>query len=235
MARFDRETGTLVLRVVYDGPARAGKTTNLRALASSLPVARCSAVHTPAETARGSTLRYDLLEIDVGHIHSARGEHATRCELFSVPGQLSLAAHRVALLTGADAAVLVLDAAPASQRRNRVAVRALEALRESGLLDEIPLVLQANKQDVPGAIAAEALAAELDLPARRAFGAVAASGEGVRETFFAALSLARDAARPRLEAASIPAEERVDPDLAAEAVELRVAEVVERIMADLER
>lgn len=234
MARFDRETGALVLRIVYDGPSRAGKTTNLRTLASLLPVSRRSEVRTPSATPGGSTLRYDLLEVDVGLVESSRGEHPARCEVLSVPGQLSLAAHRVALLASADAAVLVLDATPVATRRNRTSLSALRAFRAAGLLAEVPLVLQANKQDVAGARSAAALARALELPASRSVDAVAVAGEGVRETFFAALGLARDAARPLLDAGLVPVGDGGDPDRDADALEARTGEAVERVVAALD-
>ncbi|UJR85378.1 hypothetical protein [Sandaracinus amylolyticus] len=234
MARFDRETGQLVLRVVYDGPSRAGKTTNVRSLASLLPVSRRSMVRTPAETPGGSTLRYDLLEVDVGRVDSARGEHLARCEVFSVPGQLSLASQRVALLAAADVAVLVLDATPGARRRNRVSLEALRAFRASGLLEDVPLVLQANKQDVAGALSGAALATELDIPARRVIDAIAVRGEGVRETFFAALEIARDAARPSLEADAVPIDEGSDPERTAGELEARLGGAVDRVLRALE-
>lgn len=53
MALIDSEAGEIVIRVVYDGPPEAGKTTSLRALAGSL----AQPTYTPAEDAGGRARR----------------------------------------------------------------------------------------------------------------------------------------------------------------------------------
>lgn len=64
---------------------------------------------------------------------------------------------------------------------------------------DVPIVFQANKQDLPGALSPAEVAARLGLGERRPLvGASALEGEGVRHTLLRVLDLARDRLRGRL-------------------------------------
>ena len=58
MATLDRVSDTVVVRIVYDGPPTAGKTTSLRALAERLGQGQ---VFTPEESG-GRTVYFDWME-----------------------------------------------------------------------------------------------------------------------------------------------------------------------------
>src|SRR5687767_2395674 len=100
MAVIDSTQDALVVRIVYDGPPMAGKTTSLRTLAAKLG----SPLQTPAEI-DGRTLYFDWLDYTGGLFEGRR----IRCQIVSVPGQASLASRRRALLETADAVVFVSD------------------------------------------------------------------------------------------------------------------------------
>ena len=57
MAVLDVDRNAVVIRIVYDGPPHAGKTTSLRALAGSLG----QTLYSPAEQA-GRTLFFDWMD-----------------------------------------------------------------------------------------------------------------------------------------------------------------------------
>ena len=71
MAVLDVDRNAVVIRIVYDGPPHAGKTTSLRALGRSLG----RSVEAPSEVA-GRTVYFDWMEYTGGLFEGSR---ATRC------------------------------------------------------------------------------------------------------------------------------------------------------------
>lgn len=145
MAVFDPVRGRICLRVVYDGPAGAGKTTNLHRLATAF--ARPGDVAAPFAL-RERTVYFDWMELAAGAVD----EYPISCQVLSVPGQSALVARRRAILARADGIVVVCDGASAPP------------LDRYG---DLPIVLQANKRDrarrfqgTPGIPVVEAIAAE---------------------------------------------------------------------------
>src|SRR4028118_139966 len=100
MPSFDLARGCIVMKIVYDGPALAGKTTNLQKLCSMFPIERRSELFTPGAL-KGRTMFFDWLEIDGGK----KGRHAYRFQLLTVPGQTQRSYRRRPLLQMADAVV----------------------------------------------------------------------------------------------------------------------------------
>ena len=79
MARLDLDRDCVVVRIVYDGTARSGKTTTLRSLGVSLG----REVETPAET-EGRTLYFDWLDYTGGRFDQrmALGIAANLCAAY---------------------------------------------------------------------------------------------------------------------------------------------------------
>jgi signal recognition particle receptor subunit beta len=186
VARIDPERTQIVIRLVYDGPAKAGKTTSLRRLAQSLGVEMFSA---PEE--EGRTLYFDWLDY-VGGLYEGM---PIRCQVVSAPGQQVLESRRRLLLESADAVIFVADSRPERTADNQ---RAYATLLEIAGDEPVPIgiVIQANKRDLPDALSLDEL--------RDTFGgglslamteAVAERGEGVRETFVLGIRLALDRVR----------------------------------------
>ena len=67
MAIFDPVLQRIAVRVVYDGVAFAGKTTNLKQLCTLFAAQRSNELHTPAEL-RGRTLFFDWMQIMAGAV-----------------------------------------------------------------------------------------------------------------------------------------------------------------------
>ena len=67
MVAFDVEQQRMCVRVVYDGVASAGKTTNLRQLAELFATQRTCELFSPAEM-DGRTLYFDWLQIAAGMV-----------------------------------------------------------------------------------------------------------------------------------------------------------------------
>jgi mutual gliding-motility protein MglA len=185
MPIFDPILRTLVARVVYDGPAFSGKTTNVQRICEALPVERRTEVYTPGSL-KGRTMFFDWLEIDVGKV----GNIPFRCQILAVPGQRARSYRRRPLIRSADAVVFVGDSRLDQIEETRRCFALMRRyLRERG--EAVPIVVQANKQDADGALPPEDLAQALRLgPSPSPLPAVASRGEGVRETFNAAVRAA---------------------------------------------
>ncbi len=169
----------ILCKLVYYGPARSGKTTNLQWVHRSLPEGvRSDMVSLATENDR--TLFFDFLPLDLGEVSGFR----TRFQLYTVPGQVYYNATRRLVLRGADGVVFVADSETARRRDNLESLRNLqENLLENDFdIRTLPLVLQYNKQDLAGARPAEEMDDELNFRDVPAHGASAIQGEGVIET-----------------------------------------------------
>ena len=180
MVFFNYATMQMAAKIVYYGPGLCGKTTNLHHIyTKTAPQSRGEMVSLETETDR--TLFFDLLPIDVGVI----GGFKTRLQLYTVPGQVFYNTTRKLVLKGVDGIVFVADSQRAMLEANAESFRNLrENLAEIGLnLDEIPLVMQLNKRDLPSAATVDEMLNVLD-PERKFehAEAVAYIGTGVFET-----------------------------------------------------
>ncbi|MDC0716864.1 hypothetical protein [Nannocystis bainbridge] len=97
MAVYEPDRGRIVLRVVYDGPGRAGKTTNVEQLAGIFGDRPGNEllVH-PAAT--GRTIFFDWFSFDGGMIDG----HPLQVQVVTVPGHKSLEPRRAHILHTAE-------------------------------------------------------------------------------------------------------------------------------------
>ena len=190
MARYERDAQRIIIQIVYDGPALAGKTTNLAQLCKCFSTQRRSELFT-AQTAMGRTLFLDWLEIQGGLV---AGQQLV-CRLIAVPGQAVLARRRWFLLQQADALVFVLDGtADGVDRALPMFERAKSFLEEH----QLPLIIQANKQDLSDAISPEAIAQLLGVAPTLVVPARSDSGQGVKETALWIIRAAADQLKQRI-------------------------------------
>lgn len=180
MVFFNYATMQMAAKIVYYGPGLCGKTTNLRFIyEKTSPQSRGEMVSLETETDR--TLFFDLLPLDVGVI----GGFKTRLQLYTVPGQVFYNTTRKLVLKGVDGIVFVADSQRAMVDANRESFRNLrENLGEIGLeLDDIPLIIQLNKRDLPNIAERDTIIAAIDGDQKyEAIEASAMTGDGVFET-----------------------------------------------------
>ena len=180
MVFFNYATMQMAAKIVYYGPGLCGKTTNLHHIyTKTSPQSRGEMVSLETETDR--TLFFDLLPIDVGVI----GGFKTRLQLYTVPGQVFYNTTRKLVLKGVDGIVFVADSQKAAIDGDVESLHNLrDNLAEIGLnLDDIPLVLQFNKRDLPNIASVDEMKAALDPDSRfEHVEAVASGGVGVFET-----------------------------------------------------
>lgn len=180
MVFFNYATMQMAAKIVYYGPGLCGKTTNLHHIyAKTSPQSRGEMVSLETETDR--TLFFDLLPIDVGVI----GGFKTRLQLYTIPGQVFYNTTRKLVLKGVDGIVFVADSQRAMLDANLESFKNLrENLSEIGLsVDDIPLILQLNKRDLPSSAPVEDVLDAIDHERKYDWvEAVASRGDGVFET-----------------------------------------------------
>jgi mutual gliding-motility protein MglA len=180
MVLFNHATREMTAKIVYYGAGLCGKTTNLMVIFDKLDEqSRGKMLSLATKTDR--TLFFDLLPVDIGKI----GAFNLKIQLYTVPGQVFYNETRKLVLKGADAVVFVVDSQPSMLESNRESFKnLLENLEENSIdPNEIPIVIQYNKRDLPGVTPVEELESQLGLDGYPAFEAAALQGEGVIETF----------------------------------------------------
>jgi len=166
-------------KIVYYGPGRSGKTTNLEQIHATSPK-KCVGEMVSIATETDRTLFFDFLPLDIGKVAGMQ----VRFQLYTVPGQVYYNATRKLVLQGVDGVVFVADSQRAMFEENVESLQNLfDNLRENGYdPDTIPLVMQWNKQDLPDLTPIEELEAKLNPKGLPSNGAVAIHGKGVFES-----------------------------------------------------
>ena len=133
-------------------------------------------------TAADRTLFFDFLSVET----SAMPGYRTLFQLYTVPGQVTYNATMQMVLKQADGIVFVADSQMDRQRDNLQSWQNLEAnLRLNGSsIDQLPVVLQYNKRDLPNAAPVEYLEFLLNNRTKRyvSFEADARQGRNVLAT-----------------------------------------------------
>lgn len=132
-------------KIVYYGPGRGGKTTNLEVIHKKFSE-RVKTDLVAIKTQGDRTLFFDFLPFDMGKIKN----YDIKIQLYTVPGQVMYNATRQLVLRGVDGVVFVADSLESRRKKN---LRSLVNLQENLKIHKksifkIPLVLQYNKRDL---------------------------------------------------------------------------------------
>ncbi|MDD2556731.1 MAG: GTPase domain-containing protein [Desulfuromonadaceae bacterium] len=166
-------------KIVYYGPGLCGKTTNLQYVyQKTAPESKGKMISLATESER--TLFFDFLPLALGEVRGFK----TRFHLYTVPGQVFYDASRKLILKGVDGVVFVADS---QEERMDANIESLENLRdnldEHGYdLDNMPFVMQYNKQDLPNISPMDELQKYLNPHKVPEYRACAMTGVGVFET-----------------------------------------------------
>ena len=181
MSLVNFTTREITCKIVYYGPGRSGKTTNLHYIYGRVPDSRRGRMVSLA-TQTDRTLFFDFLPIDLGQISG----FTTRFQLYTVPGQVYYNATRRLVLQGADGVVFVADSQARQLDENLESLQNLQAnLLEHGVdIRTLPLALQYNKQDLPRELILQPVELDdaLNFRGVPSFPADALHGNGVFET-----------------------------------------------------
>jgi signal recognition particle receptor subunit beta len=184
MAIFNARDRVIECKIVYYGPGRCGKTTNLE------HIFKAGKKYTKSDmvsinTKGDRTLFFDFLPIGLGKIRGCD----VKLQLYTVPGQQKYNSTRKLVLKNVDGLVFVADSLEVRREANIQSLKDLQQnLAEQNMdIFKIPLVLQYNKRDLgddgipilPIEVIDRDLNSRLKAPS---FEASAFKGKGVAET-----------------------------------------------------
>jgi mutual gliding-motility protein MglA len=184
MAVINAKEKVVECKIVYYGPGRGGKTTNLEYIHKAGKKYINSDL-VSISTKGDRTLFFDFLPIGVGKV---RG-YDVKVQLYTVPGQAKYNSTRKMVLKNVDGIVFVADSLEVQRKENMLSLKNLqENLKEQDMsIFKIPLIIQFNKRDLgdqglpimPVEVMERDLNAKLKCPT---FEASALKGTGVSDT-----------------------------------------------------
>lgn len=191
MAFVNLKNKEVQAKIVFYGPGRGGKTTNLEFVYSKFRE-RIKSDMVSIKTHGDRTLFFDFLPFDIGKIMG----YDVRIQLYTVPGQPKYNATRRLVLKGVDGLVFVADSQANERKKNLLSLKNLQenlATYKKNIF-KTPLVLQYNKRDMAkeGAQLLSIEQMEKDLNSQLkvpSFPASAVTGENVIPTLKKIISL----------------------------------------------
>ena len=145
MANINFRERVIDCKIVYYGPGRSGKTTNLKYIFRKYrknTLGEMVSINTKGDR----TLFFDFLPLGVGKINGCE----VKIQLFTVPGQPKYSSTRKMVLKGVDGIVFVADSLKIRHKDNLWSLKDLRdnlAAQDKKIM-KMPLVLQYNKQDL---------------------------------------------------------------------------------------
>ena len=145
MAIFNIKKREIECKIVYYGPGRCGKTTNLEYIFKAYKK-QIEGEMVSVNTEGDRTLFFDFLPIGLGKIKGCE----VKIQLYTVPGQVQYSSTRKLVLRGVDGVIFVADSLEVRREKNMISLKDLQQnLNEYGMsLFKIPLVIQHNKRDL---------------------------------------------------------------------------------------
>ena len=184
MAFIDLKRKEIRAKLVYYGPGRGGKTTNVLHIHRTMSKDVCGKMVT-IDTRGDRTLFFDFLPLTIGKIMNM----TIRIQIYTVPGQVLYNDTRKLVLRGVDGIVFVADSLRVQQDPNIESLKNLaeNLVEEKITIQEVPLVLQYNKRDLAESKIPILSLDEMEHDLNRELGvpsfkASALRGEGVYET-----------------------------------------------------
>ncbi len=191
MANINLKAKEIEVKIVYYGPGRCGKTTNLEYIFKTFRK-NVSGEMVSAKTEGDRTLFFDFLPMGLGKIKG----YDVRVQLYTVPGQVKYSSTRKMVLREVDGVVFVADSLEVRREKNMLSLKDLhQNLKEYGLsIFKLPLVLQHNKRDLAEQgiplMSIEQMEKDLNRQLKvPSFPASALKGDGVPQTLTTCLKL----------------------------------------------
>jgi len=191
MASINAKDKVIECKIVYYGPGRGGKTTNLEYIHKAGKKYITSDM-VSINTKGDRTLFFDFLPIGLGKVKG----YDVKVQLYTVPGQTKYNSTRKMVLKNVDGIVFVADSLEIRRKANMLSLKNLQDnLKEQNMsIFKIPLVIQYNKRDLkdqgipimPVEMMEKELNTKLKCPS---FEASALKGFGVADTLKRCLSL----------------------------------------------
>jgi len=145
MAVVNLKSKEIQVKIVYYGPGRGGKTSNLEYIYGKF-AKRINSEMVTVKTHGDRTLFFDFLPFDIGVVNG----YTVKIQLYTVPGQVKYNSTRKLVLRGVDGIVFVADAMTVRREKNILALKNLQenlSVYEKSVF-KIPCVMQYNKMDL---------------------------------------------------------------------------------------
>jgi small GTP-binding protein len=191
MAIINLKKREVECKIVYYGPGRCGKTTNLQYIFQNSRRYMLDEM-VSIKTKGDLTLFFDFVPMGLGKIKGCE----VRVQLYTVPGQVKYASTRKLVLKGADGIVFVADSMKVRHEQNIESIKDMaQNLKDYGIpVLKFPLVMQYNKRDLADAGVPLMSVEEMNNFYNRQlkapfFEASATTGMGVNDTLKACLVL----------------------------------------------
>ena len=191
MAIFRFKKRELECKIVYYGPGRSGKTTNLEHIFKTYKK-QIAGEMVSIDTKGDRTLFFDFLPLGLGKIKGCD----IRVQLYTVPGQVQYSSTRKLVLKDVDGVVFVADSLAVRREKNMISLKDLQQnLKEYGInIGKIPLIIQHNKRDLGARgfpiMSIEQMERDLNRQLKvPSFSASAITGQGVGATIMESLKL----------------------------------------------
>ena len=145
MAFVNPKKKEVQVKIVYYGPGRGGKTTNLEYIYKKFRQ-RIKTEMVTIKTHGDRTLFFDFLPFDIGKVNG----YDIKIQLYTVPGQVKYNATRRLVLRGVDGIVFVADAMEVRREKNILSLKNLQEnlANYKKSIFKTPIVLQYNKMDL---------------------------------------------------------------------------------------
>ncbi len=191
MAILNLKKRQIECKIVYYGPGRCGKTTNMEHIYKAYKK-QVTGEMVSIDTEGDRTLFFDFLPMGLGEIKG----FDVRVQVYTVPGQVQYRSTRKLVLKGVDGVIFVADSLAVRREKNMLSLKDLQHnLKEYGInIFKIPLVMQHNKRDLAGEglpiMAVEQMERDLNRQLKvPSFTASAIKGQGVGATLKECLKL----------------------------------------------
>ncbi len=145
MALLNLRNKEIQLKIVYYGPGKSGKTSNLYYIYNNYRDRIRSKMIT-IDTYGERTLFFDFLPFNLGKVNGFN----LIVQLYTVPGQQKYDVTRKLLLNGVDGIVFVADLMAVRRKKNVLSLNSLNAnlIKHNKNIFKIPLIFQFNKVDL---------------------------------------------------------------------------------------
>ena len=144
MSLFNYNSKEIHCKIIYYGPAGAGKTSNIKWICRNTKDQKWDVFSIPLKTEPSAF--FDFLPLETGTIRGFK----TRFHLYTIPGSQLFETSQKLLLKGLDGVIFVADSQKEKMQENKTSMNKFKKYldEENISMEKIPMVIQYNKRDL---------------------------------------------------------------------------------------